>query len=211
MLVSNFVYTRVTWCFHPCLYPLCTVRTSLSDQTSSGTLSLFAAQDQIVLCYHFFKSLGHFCLWATVTLGWNNRTCLQELFSGLWKEDYLHWFSWIWSAVDLGTGKSLWCLGAKGGAYQNIEILLPVPDGSQRMLVGHPEIRSEAVCWIRVIFWFIHRKGRLRGPATLLFLWGFGPEQMTSASIADISFTVTSAPSPGVFWLDSFLLSANLS
>lgn len=113
--------------------------------------------------------------------------------------------------MDLGTGKSLWRLGAKGGAYRNIEILLHVPDGSQNMLVGLPEIRSEAECWIRVIFWFIHGKGRLRGPATLLFLWGFEPEQMTSASKAGLSFAVTSAPSPGVFRLDSFLLSVNLS
>lgn len=71
--------------------------------------------------------------------------------------------------MSLGTGKSLWCLGAKGGAYQSIEILLHMPDGSQRMLVGHPEIRSEAECWIRVIFWYLHRKGRLRGAATLHF------------------------------------------
>lgn len=71
--------------------------------------------------------------------------------------------------MNLGTGKSLWCLGAKGGAYQNIGILFHMTDGNQRMLVGHPEIRNEAECWIRVIFWFLHRKGRLRGAATQHF------------------------------------------
>lgn len=71
--------------------------------------------------------------------------------------------------MNLGTGKSLWCLGTKGGAYQNIEILLYMPDGSQCMLVGLPEIRSEAESWIRVIFWFLHRKGRQRGSAMLHF------------------------------------------
>lgn len=55
--VKLFVYTRVAWCSHPCLYPLCTVGTSVSDQTSSGTLSLLAAHDQLVFCYHFFNLL----------------------------------------------------------------------------------------------------------------------------------------------------------